>query len=174
MSRWFIGGRPAAALLLLFAPVVLPAQSASTHAALLGEWKADLARSASAPTLVESMLLTVAQRGDTMVLVQRTARAGGAAQVATTRFFLDGKSVDNLIGPAGQEAKVQTTATWDGKVLAITTSGDVQGMEFNQQRQYRLDKGGKELASSVSSRIGGMRNDQEILFVQAPASGTPK
>lgn len=167
MPRIRLPVRSAAALLLLAAP--LSAQAPAAPMPLLGEWKADLARSANAPTLIESMTLSFTQRGDTIVMVQRATRAGAAAQVATTRFLLDGKPVGNLLGPAGQEVKIETVAKWDGKVLALTNSGEVQGMEYNQRRQYRLEKDGKELATSATTQIGGMRNEQEILFVQVPA-----
>lgn len=167
MSRFSLAVRSVAALMVLAAP--LSAQVSAAPMPLIGEWKADLPRSANAPTLIESMTLTFSQRGDTLVLVQRTTRAGAPAQVATTRFLLDGKPVGNLLGPAGQEVKIETVAKWDGKLLVLTNTGEVQGMAYNQGRQYRLEKEGKELTASVTTQVGGMRNDQEILFVQVPA-----
>lgn len=167
MTRWSIGIRSPLAVLVLLAPGAVRAQAPAAPIPLLGEWKADLPRSANAPTLIESMTLSFSQRGDTILMVQRATRAGAAAQVATTRFLLDGKPVGNLFGPAGQEVKIETVAKWDGKVLALTNSGEVQGMEYNQHRQYRLEKDGKELATSATTQIGGMRNEQAILFVHA-------
>lgn len=167
MPRFSLAVRSATAMLVLAAP--LSAQAAAAPMPLLGEWKADLARSANAPTLLESMTLTFSQRGDTLVMEQRATRGGAPTAVVTTRFLPGGKPVGNVFGPAGQEVKIETVAKWDGKLLVLTNTGEVQGMEYSQQRQYRLGKDGKELASSVTTQVGGMRNEQEILFVQVPA-----
>jgi hypothetical protein len=148
--------------LILLIPIILNAQTPSNFS---GKWILDNTKSKAGDGVSfdeeTEEILNIYQGANTITIIKNTVQKGVSFVPATEKSTLDGKESIALY----YSLPVKTKAKWsdDRKILTITTSRNVNSVEFITFNIYSLSDNGKTL--KIQSIFRDQSGDRKMFLV---------
>ena len=151
---------------LLVGAAALGAQApaGTPHPNFAGTWRLDAAKSVTPPGL-DSLRMTITQRGDSLSAVNEAVTAQGSAKNSQT-LTLDGKATTNSVATAGGQVELTSVVAWRGPTMLVTSTAEIQGTPLTQRNEWTLDAAGKVLTIKGTVDIAGQHVESTLVLVR--------
>ena len=151
-------------ILLALAAIASPL-AAQAHPDFSGKWALDPKTAPPGMPPGISLMLDVKQDEKTMT-VELSVTGSMDAEKRKTVLNFDGSPTKNSLTTAAGTLEMTSTAAWDGKVLAVTTSGDLGGAPVVQSDRWSLAPDGKTLTLETTVTAAGQKNATKMAFLK--------
>lgn len=151
-----------AALLLALALPFAPSVAQTAHPDFSGKWTLDPVQSGAGADGV-SAVVTITQ-GEKTLKVEQNITSPMGNQSSTLNYTLDGTPSKNTVSAQGMTVGLSSTTAWEGPVLVVTTSAEVQGNTVKTIDHWSLDATGKVLTLSSDISFGPQSMSRKQVF----------
>ena len=145
--------------------VVASPLSAQARPDFSGKWSLDPKSVPAGMPAGTNVIVTVKQDEKTLN-VDMVASTPMGEQKRATSVNLDGSPTKNTIPTPAGTIELTSTATWEGPVLNVTTSGDVQGYAVQQTDKWSLSADKKSLDLETTMNMAGQKQTTKLSFVK--------
>jgi hypothetical protein len=151
-------------ILLALAALASPL-AAQAHPDFSGKWALDPKTAPPNMPAGMSMVLDVKQDEKTMT-VELSVTGSMDMEKRKTALNLDGSPTKNSVATPAGTIEMTSTAVWDAKVLAVTTSGDLGGTPVVQSDRWSLEPDGKSLTLETTVSAAGQKATTKLTFLK--------
>ena len=150
---------------LVACAVVASPLAAQARPDFSGKWSLDPKSVPSGMPAGTSVIVTVKQDEKTLNVDMLASTPMGEQKRATV-VNLDGSPTKNSIPTPAGAIELTSTATWEGPVLSVTTSGDVQGYAVQQTDKWSLSADKKSLDLETTMNMAGQKQVTKLSFIK--------
>jgi len=151
-------------LVIALAVGVSPA-AAQARPDFSGKWSLD--PKSAPPGMPQGSMMVVTLKQDEKTLnvdLHASSPLGEARRTSVLSF--DGAPAKTTVTASGQEMALTSTATWEGSILAVMTSGDIAGYAMVQTDRWSLDPDGKTLQLETTVSAAGQKQTSKLTFIK--------
>jgi hypothetical protein len=143
-------------------PAVAQAQGGKSD--FSGSWVLQPEKS-QAPVVPQAAQLFVTQ-SDKLLTLEHVSTTSGATRTNKLSYHIDGvPSKNSTTGPGGAPLDFNSTTSWDGPTLVITTTADMVG-GFKQVERWTMSADGKELTIKGDIAISGQTATAKMFYTK--------
>jgi hypothetical protein len=151
-------------VLIVCAAVASPL-AAQTHPDLSGKWSLD-PKSVPAGMPAGSTVVVTLKQDEKTINVDMVANTPMGEQKRSTSVNLDGTPTKNTLSTPAGSLELTSTAAWEGPVLTVMTSADLQGYAMVQMDKWSLDADKKTLELETTVSVAGQKTTSKLSFIK--------